>query len=150
MRETENTHLESEREEGLSAPPFEHDYNNNHILRLRAAQQIASRCEFLRQAAGVRFEKRGGCSARVRVTVCGTRWTLDDWSATGRGENEGGWRKSGARWKEQKRDRTEKGDRRERGRVGSGTGQGSMERCSGTVVPCTQPNNRDQPSLMCA
>ena len=41
-------------------------------------------------------------------------------------------------------------DEREGGRVGSGTGQGSMERCSGTVVPCTQPNNRDQPSLMCA
>lgn len=34
--------------------------------------------------------------------------------------------------------------------MGSGAGQGSMERCSGTVVPCTQPNNRDQPSLMCA
>lgn len=81
------------------------------------------------------------------MTVCGTRWTRrlerNEWSEGDgeRAEHDGRNRKG--------IDQRRRIDERER-EGGSGTGQGSMERCSGTVVPCTQPNNRDQPSLMCA
>ena len=103
----------------------------------------------------VRFEREGARAlARVRVTLCprhGVQSTLlrEKVEQRARGSKE----KRRTRGKvalEEKRntERRKIGERDGGGGLANRSGC-SVELCSGTVVPCTQPNNRDQPSLMC-
>lgn len=104
----------------------------------------------------VRFE-REGCALghEARVTLCVSLRACST-------KHEGGWRECERGTKERPSGMRkgheyagtlvleENGNsREEREQGGLRTGQGSVEQRSGTVVPCTQPNNRDQPSLMC-
>lgn len=110
-----------------------------------------------------RFEREGArARAPVRVTlcardtVCRAHWLQERVERRAKRDDE---TRRDERCVGRKEKRTEGVEDRRGGGGGGGSRSGEgvgeqvgvfgPELCSRTVVPCTQPNNRDQPSLMC-